>query len=216
MEQWMKLTGKIAVVFAIAAIALAGAACGGDDDNGGAPGTATPEVTSDPSGNVTPFPTPLINGNSIVSDSKGYSVTLPQDWKPRINFIQTIDSSVDAFFEPLAPDAKAQTNIAITCTVPGQYEEQERIDLLKTTTARQGLNENIVVGSRTIDGKNVTTLTYTNVSQQNPNQPRLGKTDYLFSTSKCDYTITTLSLEEDRAKYQPIFDTFLDSVKLIQ
>lgn len=212
----MKLTGKFAALIAAAALTLGLAACGGgDDDEPNTPGTATAPATS-VGGNVTPFPTPLINGNSIVSDSKGYSATIPADWKPRINFIQTIDSSVDAFFEPLLPNAKAQANIAITCTVTGQYEEQERIDLLKTTTARQGLNENIVVGERTIDGKKVTSLTYINTSQQNPNQPRLSKTDYLFTTSKCDYTLTTTSAEADRATYDPTFNAFLDSMKLIQ
>lgn len=212
----MKLTGTIAAILAVIALTLAAAACGSDNDTTGAPGTATAEATSDPSGNVTPFPTPLIDGSNIVSDSKGYSVTMPANWHERINFIQTIDSSVDAFFEPLAPDAKVQANIAITCTVPGRFAEQERIDLLKTTTARQGLNLNIVVGSRTIDGKAATTLSYTNTSQQNPNQPRLGKTDTLFSTSKCDYTITTTSAEDDRAKYQPTFDQFFATMKLIQ
>lgn len=212
----MNLTRKAAVMLAAAVLTLGAVACGsGDDDEPNNPGTATPQATS-ASGNVTPFPTPLIDGNSIVSESKGYSATIPTDWRPRINFIQTIDSSVDAFFEPLAPDAKAQANIAITCTVPGQYEEQERIDLLKTTTARQGLNENITVGQRTIDGKQVTSLTYVNTSQQNPDQPRLAKVDYLFSTATCDYTITTTSIEEDRAKYEPIFSAFLDSMKITQ
>ncbi len=212
----MKLTGTIAALLAVVALTAAAAACGGDDDTTGAPGTATAEATSDQSGNVTPFPTPLIDGSNIVSDSKGYSVTMPATWHERINFIQTIDSSVDAFLEPLAPGAKAQANITITCTVPGRFAEQERIDLLKTTTARQGLNENIVVGSRTVDGKAATTLTYINYSQQNPDQPRLAKTDVLFSTAKCDYTITTLSVEADIAKYQPIFDQFFATMKLIQ
>lgn len=212
----MNLTRKAAVLIAAGTLALGAMACGSDDDDApNNPGTSTPPSTS-VSGNVTPFPTPLIDGNSIVSDSKGYAATIPTDWRPRINFIQTIDSSVDAFFEPLAPDAKAQANIAITCTVPGEYEEQERVDLLKTTTARQGLNEDITVGERTIDGEQVTSLSYVNTSQQNPDQPRLAKIDYLFSTSKCDYTITTTSIEEDRARYEAIFTAFLDSMKITQ
>ena len=211
----MKLTHLTFAFVAAAAIAL-GAACGGDDNGGGTPGTATVPPTSDPSGNVTPFPTPQITGNDVVSNSKGYSLTFPQDWRPRINFIQTIDSSVDAYFEPLAPDAKVQASISITCTVPGRFKEQERIDLMKTTTARQGVNENIQAGERTIGGHKATTLSYTNVSQQNPGQPHLGKTDILFTTSKCDYTVTTTSAEEDRAKYQPVFDTVLNSFKLIE
>lgn len=193
--------------------AAAATACGGGDDNGAA-SSPTPEVTVP--ADVTPFATPLIQGNTVISEAKGYSATFPEGWKPRINFIQTVDGSVDAFFEPQNPSLKVQASIAITCANVQPTDEQTRIELMKTTTARLGLNQDIKVNdSVPLAGRNVTTLTYVNVSQQNPNQPRLAKTDYLFSTDKCDYTLTTTTAEGDEAKYKPQFDAFLSSFKLL-
>ncbi len=205
----LSLVAGCALLFAFAAVA-----CGGDDDNGGGDGQPTPAETFPT--DVTPFATPLIEGNNVVSEAKGYSATFPDGWKPRINFIQTVDGSVDAYFEPQNPTLKVQASIALTCAVVQPTDEQKRIELMKTTTARLGLNENILVADNVpLAGRNVTALSYVNVSQQNPNQPRLAKTDYLFSTDKCDYTLTTTTAEGDEAKYKPQFDAFLASFKLL-
>lgn len=206
----LSLVAGFALLFALAAVATA---CGGDDDGGS---NDDPTQLATFSADITPFATPLIDGNNVVSESKGYSATFPEGWKPRINFIQTVDGSVDAFFEPQNPTLKMQASIALTCAVVQPTDEQQRIELMKTTTARLGLNENIQVNdSVPLAGRNVTSLSYVNVSQQNPNQPRLAKTDYLFSTDKCDYTLTTTSAEGDEAKYKPQFDAFLASFKLL-
>ncbi len=202
-----------ALAAAIGVLALA-AACGGGggDDNG----TATPEATAtlDPAAAVTPFPTAVVTGNTALAETKGYSVTFPAGWRPRFNFINTVDSSVDAYFEPLAPDAVVQTSIAVTCVLERLAGPEERIELQKTATSRVGLNKDIVVTERQISGMTATVLTYINTSQQGT-QPELSKQDVLFSGEICDYTVTTTAAAGERAQYQAEFDTFLDSFRLL-
>lgn len=97
---------------------------------------------------------------------------------------------------------------------------------MKTNTVRQGLNKDIQVSQRQISGITAEVLTYRFESQQAQQQPTatsgtpipaapfLDKTDYLFSNDHCDWTITTITQAGDRAKYQPVFDAFLDSFVL--
>lgn len=202
-----------AFVAAIGVLALA-AACGGGDGSDG--GTATPLVTAtlDPAAIATAFPTAVVTGNNAVSEKKGYSATFPEGWRPRFNFINTIDSTVDAYFEPMAPDAAVQASIAVTCVLERLSSPEERIELQKTATARVGLNKDIVVTERQISGITATVLTYINTSQQGA-QPELGKQDVLFSGDICDYTVTTTAAAGERAQYQAEFDAFLDSFTLL-
>lgn len=200
---------------AIGVLALA-AACGGgngDDEN-----TATPQpsATIDPAAILTPFPTAIVTGSNVVAETKGYSATMPDGWRPRFNFINTIDSSVDAYFEPMAPDAAVQASIAVTCVLERPVPPDERIELQKTAVARVGLNKDIVVSERQISGMTATVLTYINTSQSREGtQPELGKQDVLFSGEICDYTVTTTAAAGERDQYAAQFETFLSSFQLL-
>ncbi len=217
----------------IAAMVLAGvsvvvaAGCGGSGGGGGGLTTFTPVVPTPIGGrgNVTPFPTPLLAGN-VITSMKGYTATLPVGWRVRANLVQTADASVDAFFEPLAEGAKVQANISVNCIVIKAADPVQRIDAQKTNTVRQGLNKDIQVSQRQISGLTAEVLSYRFESQQGqqaqtdakgtpvPPAPFLDKSDYLFSDKHCDWSITTTTLAGERAKYQPVFDAFLDSFKL--
>jgi hypothetical protein len=213
-----------AMLIAGAALITAAAACGGGSDG---PKSFTPIVPTSAggSGNVTPFPTPLLNGD-VITSKKGYTATLPDGWHVRANLVQTVDASVDAFFEPLAEGAQVQANISVNFIVIKAKVPRERIDAMKTNTVRQGLNKDIQVSQRQISGMTAEVLSYRFESQQGqqdavnaagtptPKTPFLDKSDYLFSDDHCDWTITTTTLAGERAKYQPVFDAFLDSFKL--
>lgn len=210
----MTRSWRHAVGLSLCAAALVASACG-DDGGGSATYTVVPPSLA-AAGNVTPFPTPLLEGNKVSSSPKGYSATLPDGWTMRANLVQTRDASVDAFFEPLAPGAKAQANISVNCVVVKAREPQEWTDSIKTNTVRQQLNKDIQTSQRMISGINATVITYTNTTQQtNQQNLRLDKQDIVFSNDKCDWMITTLTLAGDREKYQPLFDIFLNSFKLL-
>jgi hypothetical protein len=200
---------------AVAAVAMTAAvACGGDDD-GGPSASDTPNLQTPQGVDVTPFATPLIEGNNLTSDSKKYAAVIPEGWNVRINLIQTPDGSADAFFEPLTPDAKLQANIAVTCSTTQSFPDATRVPIEKTTRARMSTTTELTEGQAMIDGRNVATLTYINQSSQDPNSPQLRKTDYFFSGGTCDYTLSTISAVGDEAKYKPIFDAFLASFRIL-
>lgn len=202
------------VLIAMSAALLTAAACGG-----GGGGVATPGITTiarTVTANVTPFPKPAITGNQVDSSaSKGYSATFPQGWNPRINLIQTADASADVFFEPLTAGANVQANIAVNCIVAKQASASDHITFEATKTARIGLNKDIVMTQRKVVGVDATVLTYTFQSQNDQNTPALDKQDVLFSAGKCDWILTMTSPAGTRAQYQPIFDAFLESFKVV-
>jgi hypothetical protein len=202
------------VVLSLSVSALIVAACGGGGSSKSTPTKASAPTSASSGGNVTPFPTPLLNGNQINS-KKGYTATLPEGWKVRANLVQTADASVDAFFEPLQEGARVQANISVNCVVIKAPDPAKRTEALKTNTARQGLNKDIQESQRKISGVDASVLTYRFVSQQDSQSPQLDKQDIIFSNNKCDWMITTTTLAGDRAKYQATFDAFLDSFKLV-
>lgn len=209
----MKRTMYLAAIAAAIGVLALATACGGDDDNGEPTVAAT--VTIDPAAAVTPFPTGVVTGNAVVAETKGYSATFPDGWRPRFNFINTIDSSVDAYFEPQAPDTEVQASIVVECVLQRVGTPDERIALEKTAIARVGLNEDIVVSERQISGMTATVVSYINTSQQGE-QPELSKQDLLFTGEVCDYTITTTAAAGEREQYEADFNTFLDSFELLR
>ena len=219
----MKSGWRMAAVALLGVALVAAAAC--SSDSKGAKTVATSPTTAAVKGQVTPFPTPKIVGSAI-SSTKGYSATLPKDWKVHANVVQTSDASVDAFFEPLQPGASVQPNISVNCIVVKSKDPKAYADGIKTNTVRQGLNKDIQVSQRPISGVTAEVLSYRFESQQGKQTqldpqgtpvaatPPLDKTDYLFSDRHCDWQLTTVTGAGDRAKYQTTFDTFLDSFKL--
>jgi hypothetical protein len=210
----MKSLGALAGAVALSALMALGAACSDDSGKSKTP-VSSPTVSTQALANVTPFPTPLISGNQLVSSNKGYSATFPAGWKVRANFVQTADSSVDAIFEPLPPGANAQANIAIYCIVTKSPSDAERVEFMKTNTARQGLNKDIQVSQRKVAGADATVLSYRFVSENSQTTPELDKQDMFFSGPKCDYTVTTTVLAGQREKYAAGFEQFINSFTLI-
>ena len=207
-------TIAIAALAALTAVSMLAAACGGDDDDGD-DGTPTAEAST-PIADVTPFNTPQIEGNNITSPAMGYAATFPTDWKPRINFLQTTDGNVDAFFAPLPPGAEVQPSITVQCVIgDGRLPEDELPVAQQTVIAREGLNENVTVSTRTIGGVEATAISYTNTTQASADPIRLDKTDYIFKGENCDYELTTTTAEGERAAYQSQFDVFLNSFRLL-
>ena len=206
MFRTLSLAAAVALLLLASAFAVA---CG--DDDGDEPENGEPSSPTAPPPNLTPFPTGQVTDNRVVSESKGYSATLPPDWRPRFNHLQTIDASSDAFFEPLVPGSAVQANIAVTCVVDSGLPTGERIAAEQTTTARVGINSDIQASQTTIDGAPATMLRYLQQSQDAPQTPSLAKTDYLFDGSKCEYKVTTISTAEDRERYQPVFDGIIGS-----
>jgi hypothetical protein len=213
MEHRMKRVACIALCGIVLIAGVAAAACGGGGDDN----DATPAATGSPANNdvPTPFPTPMLNGNEITSDSKGYAATLPDGWTPKFNLISTTNGSADVYFEPQRPGAPVQANIAVTCIIGDAPPVEERAVGEQTAVARLGLNENISVDTVRIAGEDATAIHYVNTSQQNPDQPHLDKVDIILDGPACAYKVTTTTLEGERAQYQPIFDAFIQSFRLL-
>jgi hypothetical protein len=212
-SQQMRIRNRVLAPAALALVLALAAACG--DSGGSSTATVPASPTQSFSAKVTPFPTPHVNDNNVVSESKGYSATFPAGWKFRANLIQTTDASVDTIFEPLLPDAKVQANIAVTCAVQRSLPPPARVEFEKTKTSREGLNHNIIVSETKVSGVDATVLTYTNVSQNDASRPSLDKQEIFFSNSKCDWTISTTTLAGDFVKYKAQFDAFIASFKLL-
>lgn len=210
----MRFGRSIVIIAAFVALTAGAAACGGGGDGKLATPTAF-SITTRASGDVTPFPTPQVTGNAIVSPTKGYSASFPDGWKFHANLVQTADASVDAIFEPLTPGANVQANISANCIVEraGQSEE-ERVSFQKTNTLRQGLNKDIQVSQMKFAGMDATVLSYRFVSQT-AGTPELDKQDILFASPKCAWIVTTTAPAGQRPKYQADFDIFLNTFKLI-
>lgn len=203
------------IVLIPALLALTAAVACGDGGGGSLPTPGITALASRVTANVTPFPTPGITSNQIDSTaSKGYTATFPEGWKVRANLIQTSDASSDVIFEPLTAGAKVQANININCIVTKAPSQAEHVTFEATKTARIGLNKNIVVTTRQVAGVEATVLTYNFASQSEQNTPPLDKQDIFFSSTTCDWILTTTVPAGQRPQYQERFDAFLDSFKL--
>jgi hypothetical protein len=206
-------TVAMAALAAMTAVSMLAVACG-DDEDGGDEETPTAEANT-PIADITPFNTPEIEGNNVVSAAMGYAATFPQDWRPRINFLQTTDANVDAYFAPQVPDAEVQPSITVQCVIDGRVPADERPAVQQTAVAREGLNEDVVISTRTLGGIEATSISYTNTTQASANPILLDKTDYIFTTELCDYEVTTTTAGGERAAYQAQFDVFLNSFRLL-
>jgi hypothetical protein len=204
----------MAALAAMATISVLAAACGGDDGDGD--GDEPTMAANTPIADITPFNTPQISGNNIVSPAMGYSATFPDGWSTRINFLQTTDGNVDAFFAPLPPGAEVQASITVNCVIgEGRLPADQLPAAHQTQTAREGLNENVQVSTRQIAGVEATAISYTNTTQADENPILLDKTDYVFAGETCNYELTTTTAEGERAAYQAQFDIFLNSFAFV-
>jgi hypothetical protein len=199
---------------ALAGTGIAFAACGG----GGTKGAGTPDGGSATAvvAKATPFATAVVNGNQFTS-LKGYTVTFPAGWKPRSNFINTADGTVDAFFEPVdpqAPSVQGQANISVLCVVLRASSPAQFLSDSQTRTAQLPQDKDITVSQSKVSGADAVLLAYRFEPAQDPTAPKLDKRDIVFSNNKCDWTITLSTPAGQYDKYKPAFDGFLSSFKL--
>jgi hypothetical protein len=211
----MSRTLSIAAFAALATAMVLGAACGGGSDSSK---TTTPaaDASASPYVRATPFATPQISGN-LVDSEKGYTATFPAGWHVRANFVNTSDATTDAFFEPLPAQPQAgdvQASISVLCVLEKAPDANAYLSGVQTVTARLPQNSDIQVSERTISGIKATVETYRFASKQDPNAPQLDKQDVIFSSDRCDWTITTTAPAGQRDKYTAEFNGFLDSFKL--
>lgn len=211
----MDRTWRNTALVAAAAVALLAMGCGG---GGGGKNAGTPSGTRPPEAQPTPFATPIVIGSELTS-LKGYAVTFPQGWKVRANLINTVDATVDAFFEPAASagqptTGQVQANISVNCQVIRGANPEEFLSGSATRTARLPQNKDISVAETNVSGVKATTFRYRFESAQDATAPKLEKQDVIFSNAKCDWTITLGTPADQFDKYKPIFDAFLSSFKL--
>ncbi len=206
---------RYAAIVMIIALSAGAMACGG---GGGKSATATPSGSETAAPRPTPFATPLVVGNRVTS-LKGYTATFPAGWRFHPNFINTVDGTIDAYFEPAAsgpgtPLAQAQANIAVQCEVVRTLAPPEFLADAETRTSRLPQNKDVVVSSMKVSGVDATVLAYRFESAQDQNSPKVDKHDIIFSNAKCDWTITLSAPAGQFDTYRPMFDSFLNAFQL--
>jgi hypothetical protein len=206
----MKSTWTTFALAPLAALALLAGACGDDDNGNGGDGTPEPGDGPTQIGRSTPFPSPQVTGNSIVS-AIGYTATFPEGWTVRPNFLQPRDAVVDAFFEPVE-NAAVQANISVECVLDVSASPEENLQAEVENAKR--LNANVQESTTQVNGQQATVLSYIQEQQSQPGTPKLDKQDILFSTDKCHWTITSVIGEGQRGTYQPAFDAFVASFRI--
>jgi len=205
------------VLLAFAALmfgaALLGSACGGGGGDGGKAGTPAASPTYRPAN--TPLPTPLVAGSHVESPAVGYAADVPPDWTFRANYLSTPDSHVDAAFAP-ATGGRVQPNISITCaTNTGDLTtDQLRDDDVRVVQAL-AVGE-VKQSEMVVSGQPAKVVHFVRrINKEGEPYAALEQTDVLFATPRCGWKITLVVPEGELATYQPLFDAFLQSFKLL-
>jgi hypothetical protein len=154
--------------------------------------------------------TPTITGNLFEYQDKGYSVRFPEGWTPEPNFLPAADFSVDAFF---APDEirGIQPNIAVTCdALPEDVTLKEYFDG-KVDIVRQVAQVEPEVSSREVSGQEALVSSYA----REESEPPLQKTEVVFITDRCGFSIALTVPPGEGSDFQELFDDFLDSFNVL-
>lgn len=195
-----------AVIVALLSLSLA--ACGGGDED---EEVAEPTVAEQPSpAATTPVGTPTIVNNLFEYQDKGYSVRMPEGWSPRPNFLPGPGLSIDAFF---APDEVQgiQPNIAITCEVlPQEMTLREYFDV-KVDRVRQVVQVEPEVGSREVADQEAL---WSRFAREDADPP-LEKTEVVFMTERCAWSIAMTVPLDGETDYQDVLDEFVGSFRLL-
>jgi hypothetical protein len=216
LEMRLRMSGTwwFAGFAALAGMSVVVAACGG---GGGTNSSQTPQgTTTAVNSKPTPFATAVIVGNQFTS-VKGYTVTFPNGWHARSNFVNTADGTIDAFFEPVdpqAPPTQGQANISVQCLVYKAPTPEQFLTDSETRTARLPQDKDITVSQSKVGGLDAVQLAYRFESSQDPSAPKIEKRDLIFSNDKCDWTVTLTTPAGQYDKYKPAFDGFLSTFKL--
>lgn len=184
-----------AFLFAIMSATLAATiACGGDDNEGGAPNDpGTSQTATVRAGNA-----PESEGGTVRSGSLGYSADLPEDWTvlPSAELPQGLQ---DQFISPDSEQFPA--TIQVRC-----LRDASAGATTLTETAR--VHPEATPGtSRTVNGQAAISVRYT--AGAAPTE--IEREDVVFSTDRCAWVISFLNAPGKREERAAEFEQFLNS-----
>jgi hypothetical protein len=198
---------SFAVILVLLGLGLA--ACGGGDGDG-EEAAPTPAGQPSPAAAETPAAEPTITGNLLEFQDRGYSVEFPEGWTPRPNFLPGPSLTIDAFFGPEEIQG-IQPNIAISCEkLPEDTTLQEYFDS-KVDIVRQVAEVEPEVGSSEVNGQEGLWSRF----EREEADPPLAKTEIVFLTERCGWSIAMTVPLGGATDYQEIFDEFVDSFRLL-
>ena len=192
------------LALAVAALALAALAC--EEEGGGVEQAPTPSSRAVP----TPAGTPIITDSQFDFPAKGYRVRIPEGWTPRPNFFLSLDLSTDGFFGPSA-DGGVQPNIAVTCESVTRGTTLDQYVAGKVNLVQGLSGKSLEPQPRQVAGGGAFVLEYS--PQGTP--PAVDRTDVIFVTEKCGWTVGLTVPAGQRAAYQTVLDEFLASFRLL-
>jgi hypothetical protein len=197
---------SLVAILAFLSLILTACAGGGDEE------VTQPAITEQPTSptEAAPTRTPTITDNLFEFPDRGYSVRFPQGWTPMPDFLPGPGFSVDAFFGP-EEIAGIKPNIAVTCEqIPEGMAPKDYFDQ-KVNAVRAVTQVEPEVSSREVSGQEARQLRFARQELEAP----IEKTEVLFVTEKCGWSIGLTVPYGDRASYQDLLDEFLDSFRLL-
>jgi hypothetical protein len=181
------------------------AACGG---GGRDKQVATPGITEQPASPVvgTPGQGFTVIDNLFEPADGGYSVQLPEGWTPEPNFLPSSGHVVDAFFAPGLVQG-VQPNISVTCE-----ELPEGAALRDYFNEKMDVEKRVAqvepeISSREVSGREALVFRF---ARENT-KPPLEKTEVIFITGSCGWSISLTVPYSEAASYHDLFDKFLAS-----
>ena len=192
------------------AVLLLAVGCGGGDEAPAVPTGATPEVGSPtPPSERTAVPTPIITDGRLEDPAKGYSVQIPDGWVAHPDFVPA-PLSTDAFFAPNGTEG-VQPNIAVLCEELPEGTTLTDLFDAKTEIVRRVAGVEPDVSTRQVGGMEAMVARY---GRENANPP-LHKTDVVFVSERCGWSVSLTVPFGQEAEYEPLFERFLASFTLL-
>jgi hypothetical protein len=196
---------SFAAILAFLSLTLTACAGGGEE-------IAEPAITAPPASPATTprASTPTITDNLFEFQDKGYSVRFPEGWTPLPDFLPGPPLSVDAFFGP--EEVKGiQPNIAVTCEqLTKRLTLKEYFDA-KVDVVKQVTKAEPEITSGEVSGREALVLRFARQEKQ----PPLEKTEVVFVTETCGWSIALTVPYSERTSYYGLFEQFLESFRLL-
>lgn len=159
-------------------------------------------------------PTPVVEGDIVVSTAFGYRARIPDGWTVQGNFLTSEIGGGDAFFAPgdeTANENSLKTNIAVVCEVPRQGEQLESFVTAKADLLRALNRQDLVQTARPpVAGREARQLQY-----RLEREPlALEKVEVYFLSNRCSWSISLTTTPGELETYRPIFEDFLRSFQV--
>jgi hypothetical protein len=191
---------------------LALGACGDDGGDDGVDGDAqangTPQSTAIPRD-----PLPTVEGRTVTSVAKGYSVTYPDGWEPRYDLAVTPDQKLDAYFGP--PRATAdlfRASITVSCErIAGSEDSRAYFERKRAVTESTAVGEIIGPEPITLGGLPAFRIEY----QLDAQDQDVRKIEIYAANRTCGYTIGLSSSPEELTQHLPAWREFLAAFRFL-